>query len=533
MVLGSASLPGKRKVLGLKPTLENLSDLFNGKIWPKLASWDDDGGPAVYHLKALYSQEQANIDDSLAVLPFALSHGLNPSVPPAPPTPSQAYPPGKPTSFFSKRYSLPLNGYFPALSLQPAKSPSSSPRDRSPSASGERPVFTSPFAPERAYVERLNEAQEGNEERDGSDYDTATQGSTSHDEAESPSPLPPPSSLLPRKEPALSPTSEVPPSADVTTSSSSSLAPSTPPSSSTPSSSSKLQITTPDVGVSRAEELRERPRAARSISGRSRRPRTAQGSETGLGGRGATTAARAAASGTKAPPRRVSIDDESPPALDSTAFFITNRRTGRDVLFFGDVEPDCISRSPRNRRVWAHAAPRFVEKNLNTIFLECSFPASHPTQFLYGHLSVNHLFDEIRTLSRIVVAEKKRRLTRRQPAPPPPPSYPRSKLSVSQLPPIPASPMAASSVQDSELHGSLEGLSIVIVHVKTALFPSFEASPPSSSSPSSGEEVEQRPRVVDPRTMQQRILEELRDMEHDVGLGVRFEMAKQGMRIDC
>lgn len=52
MVLGSASLPGKRKVLGLKPTLENLSDVFNGKIWPKLASWDDDGGPAVYHLKA-------------------------------------------------------------------------------------------------------------------------------------------------------------------------------------------------------------------------------------------------------------------------------------------------------------------------------------------------------------------------------------------------------------------------------------------------------------------------------------------------
>lgn len=52
MVLGSASLPGKRKVFGLKPTLENLLDVFNGKIWPKLASFDDDGGPAVYLLKA-------------------------------------------------------------------------------------------------------------------------------------------------------------------------------------------------------------------------------------------------------------------------------------------------------------------------------------------------------------------------------------------------------------------------------------------------------------------------------------------------
>lgn len=50
MVLGSASLPGKRKVYGLKGTLENLMAVFNGKIWPKLASWGDDGGPAVYHL---------------------------------------------------------------------------------------------------------------------------------------------------------------------------------------------------------------------------------------------------------------------------------------------------------------------------------------------------------------------------------------------------------------------------------------------------------------------------------------------------
>lgn len=51
LVLGSASLPGKRKVFGLRPTLENLKDVFNGKIWPKLASFDDEG-PIVYHLKA-------------------------------------------------------------------------------------------------------------------------------------------------------------------------------------------------------------------------------------------------------------------------------------------------------------------------------------------------------------------------------------------------------------------------------------------------------------------------------------------------
>lgn len=51
MVLGSASLPGKRSVYGLKGTLDNLMDVFNGKIWPKLASYSAEG-PAVYHLKA-------------------------------------------------------------------------------------------------------------------------------------------------------------------------------------------------------------------------------------------------------------------------------------------------------------------------------------------------------------------------------------------------------------------------------------------------------------------------------------------------
>ncbi len=35
-------------------------------------------------------------------------------------------------------------------------------------------------------------------------------------------------------------------------------------------------------------------------------------------------------------------------------------------------------------------------------FLECSFPKNHPTEFLYGHLSVEHLFDELRVLAQMV-----------------------------------------------------------------------------------------------------------------------------------
>ena len=53
MVLGCASLPGKKSVWGLKPTLENIMQLFDGKIWPKLASWDnEEEGFSVYRLKS-------------------------------------------------------------------------------------------------------------------------------------------------------------------------------------------------------------------------------------------------------------------------------------------------------------------------------------------------------------------------------------------------------------------------------------------------------------------------------------------------
>jgi hypothetical protein len=117
--------------------------------------------------------------------------------------------------------------------------------------------------------------------------------------------------------------------------------------------------------------------------------------------------------------------------------------------------------------------------------------------------------------------------------------------------------MAANIVSDEELRSSLKGLSIVIIHVKMALFPSFCATttttdaPPSPSSitsfataengeEDSGTEAKQatsqhiiNERLIDPRTMQERILEELEEMEVEAGLGVQFVMAKQGMKIEC
>ena len=58
-------------------------------------------------------------------------------------------------------------------------------------------------------------------------------------------------------------------------------------------------------------------------------------------------------------------------AYDSTALFIVDQSSGREVLFFGDVEPDSVSTQPRNRAVWKAAAPLIASGALSTIFIEC------------------------------------------------------------------------------------------------------------------------------------------------------------------
>jgi hypothetical protein len=148
----------------------------------------------------------------------------------------------------------------------------------------------------------------------------------------------------------------------------------------------------------------------------------------------------------------------------------------------------------------------------------------------------------------MVIAEKKRQKIRKQK--PPPPLWGQSTTTTresasmsplsSGLSQISVSPMAATSLNNHEdLRKSLQGLSIIIVHVKTALFPSFVAT---SETPSTGkegaengtsaEDIDDTP-IIDPRTMQVRILDELVEMEMQENLGVHFVMAKQGMKIEC
>ncbi|ORY66816.1 cAMP phosphodiesterases class-II-domain-containing protein [Leucosporidium creatinivorum] len=93
-----------------------------------------------------------------------------------------------------------------------------------------------------------------------------------------------------------------------------------------------------------------------------------------------------------------------PECYDSTAFFVRESISGKgkEFLFFGDVEPDSISKRPLNHIIWQEAAPKIVENKLNVIFLECSYPTSQPSDKLWGHLSPPYMFEELLVLSKLV-----------------------------------------------------------------------------------------------------------------------------------
>ncbi|KAK9457019.1 cyclic-AMP phosphodiesterase, partial [Dipodascopsis uninucleata] len=83
-------------------------------------------------------------------------------------------------------------------------------------------------------------------------------------------------------------------------------------------------------------------------------------------------------------------------AYESTAYFVRDENTGRELLMFGDVEPDSISINPRNRAVWSAAAVKFSRGQLAGIFIECSYPSIQPDHSLFGHLSPKFLIQELK-----------------------------------------------------------------------------------------------------------------------------------------
>ncbi|KXX76893.1 3',5'-cyclic-nucleotide phosphodiesterase [Madurella mycetomatis] len=95
--------------------------------------------------------------------------------------------------------------------------------------------------------------------------------------------------------------------------------------------------------------------------------------------------------------------DESVCVYDSSAYFIRDVTTGREILIFGDVEPDSVSLSPRNRQIWQEAGPKIAAGKLVAIFIECSYDDSQCVDRLFGHLTPRFIIEEMTVLAEEVV----------------------------------------------------------------------------------------------------------------------------------
>ncbi|KAI5864540.1 cAMP phosphodiesterases class-II-domain-containing protein [Durotheca rogersii] len=97
---------------------------------------------------------------------------------------------------------------------------------------------------------------------------------------------------------------------------------------------------------------------------------------------------------------------ESMCVYDSSAYFLRDAVGGREVLMFGDVEPDSLSLSPRNLGVWQEAAPRVAGGSLTAVFIECSYDDGQADDRLFGHLTPRYVVQELRVLAAEVVAAR-------------------------------------------------------------------------------------------------------------------------------
>ena len=75
LVLASANNRVQRPVYGLEDTLETILTVFNGRIWPRLASYDESDPMAFYHLRTLKINAPLRIAPEVDVTAFPISHG--------------------------------------------------------------------------------------------------------------------------------------------------------------------------------------------------------------------------------------------------------------------------------------------------------------------------------------------------------------------------------------------------------------------------------------------------------------------------
>jgi cAMP phosphodiesterase len=190
---------------------------------------------------------------------------------------------------------------------------------------------------------------------------------------------------------------------------------------------------------------------------------------------------------------------------DSSAFFIRDITSGSEVLIFGDVEPDSISLSPRNKHIWSEAAPKIASGALKGIFIECSYDDSQSTDMLFGHLAPRFLIEELTVLAMEVEdasdraerdrgSKKRKRLSHNSSEYHRPKSprkyYPAETEAISPKSPFPFQQLGEQRVQiavdEDKIEGNgneneipipirtredlpLKGLKVVIIHVKDRL----------------------------------------------------------------
>lgn len=171
----------------------------------------------------------------------------------------------------------------------------------------------------------------------------------------------------------------------------------------------------------------------------------------------------------------------------STAFFVRHEPSLREFLFFGDVEPDSIANTPQTINVWRAAASKIPEK-LSCIFIECSWPSGRKDDILFGHLTPEHLGDELTALAREVV------------------KY-RYALQQNQREKRPRKKQKRNSLSAEDLRNALAGLHVYIIHCKDDM----DGDPD--------------------RPVRDIIVEQCRSIVEEKGLGAKVLAAKQGMRI--
>ena len=169
----------------------------------------------------------------------------------------------------------------------------------------------------------------------------------------------------------------------------------------------------------------------------------------------------------------------------SAAFFIRHEPSLREFLFFGDVEPDSIADKPLTINVWHTAAPKFPEL-LSTIFIECSYPSGRKDDLLFGHLTPEHLVTELSVFATEVV------------------KYKRDAQLLETWKCPPRKKPKRNSLTAEDLRGALAGLRVFITHCKDDM-----TGPP----------------------IWEIIVDQVRSIVDEKGLGAKILVAEQGMRI--